>query len=138
MEKVTMEEQDKLVLFLEEEYEGSVDMTCYIAYHHIEKEYFVCGQRLDELQHKYSTFHFYCKSRKSLLKYIRFIVNADDSKLTYGLFNFNGMFREREYVDYDVLDSMRSNYNEVAVYNRMEYDNDIMRDLLVVLKDVRY
>jgi hypothetical protein len=130
--------QDKLVLFLEEEYEGSVDMTCYVVFDHTENEYFICGQRMDESMQQYSTFHFYCKSKKSLLRYIQFIVNADDSILTYGLFNFNGMFKDREYVDYSVLNSMRSGLNEVAVYNRMEYDNDAMKDLLIVLKDVRY
>ena len=136
--KMSMCSEDKLVLFLEEEYDGSVDMTCYVAYDHTEREYFVCGQRLDEMEYTYATFHFYCKSRKSLLKYLRFIVNADDSKLTYGLFNFNGIFRGRESVDYNVFDSMRSNFNEVAVYNRMEYDHGNMKDLLAVLKDVRY
>lgn len=130
--------QDKLVLFLEEEYDGSVDMTCYIAFDHTEREYFICGQRMDELLNKYSTFHFYCKSKKSLLRYLRFILNADDSILTYGLFNFNGLFRDREYVNYEVLNNMRSDFNEVAVYNRMEYDASIMKDLLIVLKDVRY
>lgn len=131
-------EHDKLVLFMEEEYEGSVDMTCYVVYDHTEGEYFVCGQRVDELNCAYSTFHFYCKKRKSLLNYLGFILNAEDSKLTYGLFNFNGMFHEREYVDFNVLNSMRSDFNEVAVYNRMDYDDDIMKDLLSVLKNVRY
>ncbi len=132
-------DNDKLVLFIEEEYEGSVDMTCYVLYDHTECEYFVCGQRLDELKYMYSTFHFYCKSRKSLLRYIRFIVNADDSKITYGLFNFNGLFRpNNERVDYPLLDSLRSNYNEIAVYNKMDYKEDVMSDLLRVIKDVRY
>jgi hypothetical protein len=133
-----MASQDKLFLFLEEEYDGSVDMTCYVAYDHTEKEYFICGQRLDDLKNKYSIFHFYCKSRKSLLKYLRFIVNAEDSILTYGLFNFNNIFQGREYVDYSVLNSMRSDWNEVAVYNRMEYEHKVMKDLLAVLRDVRY
>jgi hypothetical protein len=131
-------DNDKLVLFIEEEYEGSVDMTCYVLYDHTEGEYFVCGQRLDELKYMYSTFHFYCKSRKSLLRYIRFIVNADDSKITYGLFNFNGLFRHSECVDYALLNSLRSNYNEIAVYNKMDYEEDAMRDVLRIIKDVRY
>lgn len=131
-------DNDKLVLFLEEEYAGHVDMSCYVLYDHLEEAYFVCGQRLDDAQRKYSTFHFYCKKRNSLLKYLRFILNADDSKLTYGLFNFNGLFNKGNVIDYDLLDSMRSSLNEVAVYNRMDYDKDIIRDLLIVLKDVFY
>ena len=128
---------DKLVLFLEEEYEGSVDMSCYVVYDATEKEYFICGQRVDDLSNKYAPFHFYCKSKRSLLKYIRFITNAEDSRLTCGLFNFSGIYLE-EVVDYSVLDKMRSDYNEVALYVKMEFDKKVIHDLLVVLKDVRY
>jgi len=122
---------------LEEEYEGSVDMTCYVVYDATEEEYFICGQRVDDLSYKYAPYHFYCKSKRSLLKYIRFITNAEDSRLTYGLFNFSGIYLE-EVVDYGVLDKMRGDYNEVALYVKMEFDKNIIRDLLDVLKDVRY
>ena len=128
---------DKLVLFLEEDYEGSVDMSCYVVYDATEKEYFICGQRMDDLSCKYAPFHFYCKSKRSLLKYIRFITNAEDSRLTYGLFNFPDIYFE-EMVDYSVLDKMRSAYTEIAVYVKMDFDKKIIHDLLVVLKDVRY
>ena len=75
--------QDRLVLYIEEEYEGQRDTSCYILYDFVEKEYFICGSRLDEAKQEYARFHFYCASRETLLDYMSFITNARDSVLTY-------------------------------------------------------
>ena len=129
---------DKLVLFIEETYEGNVDMTCYVLYDVAEREYFVCGARIDDAGCKYTPFHFFCKSKQTLLSYIRFITNANNSRLTYGLYNFNNIFKNTEYIDYDKLVAKRCESKEVAVYVDMDFNKRQMMDLLIILKEVRY
>jgi hypothetical protein len=129
---------DKLVLFIEEKYDGCVDMSCYVLYDVSEGEYFVCGLRIDNVEFKYAPFHFFCKSKQTLLSYLKFITNANDSLLTYGLFNFNNIFENVEYIDYERLEAKRSNLNEIAVYVDMEFNKKQMMEMLVILKEVRY
>ena len=129
---------DKLVLFIEEKYDGIVDMSCYVLYDVAEKEYFVCGTRSDDADFKYAPFHFFCKSKQTLLSYIKFITNANDSRLTYGLFNFNNIFENVEYIDYERLCAKRCDSNEIAVYVDMDFNKKQIMELLVILKEVRY
>ena len=129
---------DKLVLFIQEKYCGCVDMSCYVLYDVSDGEYFICGTRLDNVEFKYAPFHFFCKSKQTLLSYLKFITNANDSRLTYGLFNFNNIFENVEYINYERLEAKRSDLNEIAVYVDMEFDKRQMMELLVILKEVRY
>ena len=129
---------DKLVLFIQEKYSGCVDMSCYVLFDVSEREYFVCGTRLDIVDFKYAPFHFFCKSKQTLLSYLKFITNANDSLLTYGLYNFNNIFENEKYIDYERLEAKRSDLNEIAVYVDMEFDKKQMMELLVILKEIRY
>jgi hypothetical protein len=129
---------DKLVLFIEEKYNGCVDMSCYILYDVSEREYFVCGTRSDDTDYKYAPFHFFCKSKQTLASYLKFITNANDSRLTYGLFNFNNIFENVEYINYARLEAKRCDSNEIAVYVDMEFNKRQMMELLIILKEVRY
>jgi Zn-finger protein len=129
---------DKLVLFIEEKYDGIVDMSCYVLYDASDREYFVCGIRSDNVEFKYAPFHFFCKSTRTILSYLKFITNANDSRLTYGLFNFNNIFENVEYINYERLEAKRSDLNEIAVYVDMEFNKKQMMELLIILKEVRY
>lgn len=135
-----MDSHDKLVLYIEESYDGVGDMMCYVLYDRSEDSYFICGSRMCDidLPEQHEPFHFFCKSKKTLLKYIKFIVNADDSRLTYGLFNFNNIFKNVDYIDYHYLNTRRRDVSEVAVYTDMEFDKKTIRDLLEIIKEVVY
>jgi hypothetical protein len=133
--------QDRLVLYIEEDYYGKKDASCYVLYDYVEREYFICGARLDERKTTYSKFHFYCKSIESLLDYIAFIMNARDSRITYGLINYNNIFKNTELMDFDAFDKRRveiNENNEIAVYVNMDFNKKQIRRLLGVLRDVRY
>jgi hypothetical protein len=137
---------NKLVIYIEEKYEDVKDMTCYILYDEIEKEYFVCGSRRDEAMVNYAQFHFYCKSRDTLVNYIAFIVNARGScisLITYGLYSYNifGSADEHEmsqFVSYSRLDKYRSDTNELALYVDMTFSSAKIHDLLNIIREVRY
>lgn len=137
---------NKLVIYIEEKYEDVKDMTCYILYDEIEKEYFVCGSRRDEAMVNYAQFHFYCKSRDTLVNYIAFIVNARGScisLITYGLYSYNifGSADEHEmsqFVSYSRLDKYRSDTNELALYVDMTFSSAKIHELLNIIREVRY
>ena len=131
-----MDAHDKLVIYMEESYDGIGDMKCYVLYDMSEHSYFICGSRMCDSSKQYNPFHFFCKSKTTLLKYIKFIVNADDSRLTYGLFNFNNIFKNAEYINYDILETMRQDASEIAVYTDMAFDKKSIKNLLEVIKEV--
>jgi len=137
---------NKLVIYIEEKYEDVKDMTCYILYDEIQKEYFVCGSRRDEAMVNYAQFHFYCKSRDTLVNYIAFIVNARGScisLITYGLYSYDifGSADEHEmsqFVSYSRLDKYRSDTNELALYVDMSFSSAKIHELLNIIREVRY
>jgi hypothetical protein len=137
---------NKLVIYIEEKYEDVKDMSCYVLYDETEKEYFVCGSRRDEAMVNYAQFHFYCKSRDTLVNYIAFIVNASGScisLITYGLYSYDifGSDDEHEmsqFVSYSRLDKYRSDTNELALYVDMTFSSAKIHDLLNIIREVRY
>jgi len=136
-DKLVPDLNDKLVLYLEENYEGMKDMSCYVLYSFVDEEYFICGSRIDEEGIKYGQFKFFCKTATMLLDYLAFIVNAEGSKLSYGLFNQVSVFDEN-YVDYEVLETRRNEYNEIALYINMEFNKRQLHKLMHMLKYIRY
>ena len=139
---------NKLVIYIEEKYENVKDMSCYVLYDETEKEYFVCGSRRDEAMVNYAQFHFYCKSRDTLVNFIAFIVNARGkspftSLITYGLYSYDifGSDDEHEmsqFVSYSRLDKYRSDTNEIALYVDMTFNRGKIHDLLNIIREVRY
>ena len=126
---------DKLVLYFEDECK---DTYCYILYNFMEREYFICGARTNLLNEKYCPFYFYCKSKTTLLEYLKFIFDVAFSRLTYGLYNFYNIFGHTDYVDLDVLDIKRNDMSEITVYVGTEFKSRIVYNLLKMLKEIRY
>jgi hypothetical protein len=137
MENTTVT-QDRLVLYLEEVCDGEVDTRCYVLYDEIEREYFVCGSRLDSDSVRYGEFKFYCKSKRDLLHYLEFVLNVEHGSLTFGLYNYADLFYNHEVVDYNVLEEGRTLLNEITMYLDMTYDYKQIKRLLKMLKSLRY
>jgi hypothetical protein len=132
---LTIDAHDKLVLYFEDE---GKDTYCYILYNFVEREYFICGARTNVLNEQYCPFHFYCKSKTTLLEYLKFIFDVAFARMTYGLYNFYNIFGDRDYIDLQVLDSKRNDLYEVTIYNGTDFKSNIVYNLLKMLKEIRY
>jgi hypothetical protein len=137
-----MVENDRNVLYIEELYENSdpnkFDMRCYVIYDETQGEYFVTGSRRLHMYETYGNFKFYCKSKTTLTEYLGFIVNSQQSKINYGLFNCVNLFNERDYVTFDTLENARINCAELAFYMGMSFKPTKIQTLLKILEQVRY
>lgn len=131
----TIDAHDKLVLYFEDECK---DTYCYVLYNFAEREYFICGARTNVLNEQYCPFHFYCKSKTTLLEYLKFIFDVAFSRLTYGLYNYYNIFGNTDYVDLEVLDIKRNDVCEITVYVGTEFKSRIVYNLLKMLKEIRY
>lgn len=130
--------KDKLVLYLEERFNGRKDSYCYVAYDHTEKEFFICGARATINNTRYGEYHFYCKSTKTLLNYLEFVLNVTCSNLTYGLYAFKNIFEFTDCVNLDLMEIKSQDHNEIAMYADMDYDRSSIKKNLRMLKEVRY
>lgn len=153
---------DKLILKLEEvdSESGSIKTSCYVAYHHTEKEYFVCGKYENEEE----DFKFYCKSRKTLIEFLRYSLGCAmgnvNARVNNVLYNHKDLFwccdtnklnRENGddldkycYLDYDSL-RRRERYREkgeecveIAGYDGVVFKTKWVSRLLKMLKQIRY
>jgi len=132
----TIDAHDKLVLYFEDE---SKDTYCYILYNFVEREYFICGARTNYvLNEQYCPFNFYCKSKKTLLEYLKFIFDVAFARLTYGLYNFYNIFGDRDYVNLKVLDIKRNDETEITAYVGATFKPELVYNLLKMLKEIRY
>ena len=130
--------QDRLVLYLEEVYDGEPDAKCYVVFDETEKEYFVCGSRLDVNNQTYGDYKFYCYSEHVLLDYLQFVLNADSSMLNYGLYNYQDIFSDTNMIDYSFLDTHRTVQNEIVVYVESNFKKKQLAKILVMLRKIRY
>lgn len=131
----TIDAHDKLVLYFENE---GKDAYCYIAYDFTEKEYFICGARIDGYGEQYASFNYYCKSKKTVLEYLKFLFDTDYCKITYGLYNFYNIFGYSDCVDLELLESKRNYTCEIALYDRTVFKRKTVHNLLKMLKEIRY
>ena len=107
-------------------------------YDEVEDEYFICGSRVKTLETEYSDFKFYCKSRETVVEYLAFVLNPVDSNVSYGLYNFPDLFVNNNVIDYQTLEYQRQDENEIAVYLEMAFRRRPIRNLLRMLKEIRY
>ena len=139
--------RDRLVFYIQEDFANYItdkvetDTKCYVLYDEIEDEYFICGSRVKTMETEYSDFKFYCKSRETVVEYLAFVLNPVDSNVSYGLYNFPDLFVDNDtdtVVDYQTLDYQRQDENEIAVYLEMAFQKKPIRNLLRMLKEIRY
>jgi hypothetical protein len=131
----TVDAHDKLVLYFEDECK---DTYCYVLYNFAEREYFICGARTNILNEKYCPFNFYCKSKTTLLEYLKFVFDVAFCNMTYGLYNYYNIFGYKDYVDLEILDVKRNDLSEITVYCGTHFKPKIVYNLLKMLKEIRY
>jgi hypothetical protein len=137
-------ENDRLVLYVEESCDNEsgkqdIDMRCYILYDEYEGEYYICGSRKKTPDECYGDFKFFCKSKQSLMDYMAFILNVNDSKVRYGLFNYTKLFEDSSsYQDFDTLENSKLECSEIAFYYESQFKYKHVKKLLDMLKNVRY
>jgi len=137
--------RDRLVFYIQEDFTNyttnkiETDAKCYILYDEVEDEYFICGSRVRSMETEYSDFKFYCKSKETVVEYLTFILNPVDSNVSYGLYNFPDLFvNDDDVVDYQTLEYQRQDENEIALYLEMPFRKRPIRNLLRMLKEIRY
>lgn len=137
--------RDRLVFYIQEDLKNHItncvetDSKCYVLYDELAKEYFICGSRIKTCETEYSDFKFYCKSKETVLDYLTFILNPNNSNVSYGLYNFPDLFVDDDtVVDYYTLEYQRQDENEIALYLEMDFQKPQIRNLLRMLKEIRY
>ena len=141
--------RDRLVFYIQEDFKNYItdkvetDAKCYVLYDEVANEYFICGSRVRTRETEYSDFKFYCKSKETVLEYLAFVLNPIDSNVSYGLYNFPDLFADNDtetdtVVDYYTLEYQRQDENEIAIYLEMAFQKKPIRNLLRMLKEIRY
>ena len=136
--------RDRLVFYIQEDFTNyttnkvETDAKCYILYDEVDDEYFICGSRVRSMETEYSDFKFFCKSKETVVEYLTFILNPVDSNVSYGLYNFPDLFVNNDTVDYQTLEYQRQDENEIALYLEMPFRKRPIRNLLRMLKEIRY
>lgn len=158
--------QDKLVLCIytlnmNKVLEDDVtDCTCFIMYDEAEQEYFLCGKRtyvnLDEEQddennkedkdkedNDYFSFKFFCKSRSTVIDMLASVLDVNNNTLNIELYNYTNIYTkedgtEHEYLDYDVLMDSYDVRKELMRYEEVEFDEVSIKQMLKMIKRVRY
>jgi hypothetical protein len=137
--------RDRLVFYIQEDFTNyttnkvETDAKCYILYDEVDDEYFICGSRVRSMETEYSDFKFFCKSKETVVEYLTFILNpVDSSNVSYGLYNFPDLFVNNDTVDYQTLEYQRQDENEIALYLEMPFRKRPIRNLLRMLKEIRY
>lgn len=133
-----VDSKDKLVLYFEELSNGIIDTFCYVLYDFTEKEYFICGARHDGCGFQYGKFHFYCRSTETVLDYLAFILNAEESEITYGLYNFRNLFEQSDIIDLERLEIKKRDTNEIAIFLNQNFKKKRVRKILRMLREIRY
>ena len=128
---------DKLVLKLDEVSSDSMILrTCYVVYDHTEGEYFVCGVNV-EIGNSNEDFKFYCKTRKHVVAFLKYLLSAEDATINHVLYNYKYL-DECEYVDYWMLSEQCDPNCELSGYNGADFSKSWLSPLLKTLKHVRY
>lgn len=136
--------RDRLVFYIQEDFANystdkiETDTKCYVLYDEVEDEYFICGSRVKSKELEYSDFKFYCKSKETVIDYLAFVLNPVDSNVSYGLYNFPDLFVNNDVVDYQTLEYQRQDENEITIYLEMVFRRRPIRNLLRMLKEIRY
>lgn len=135
---------DRLVFYIQEDLMNYVtdqvetDSKCYVLYDEVAEEYFICGSRVKSKDLEYSDFKFYCKSKETAVEYLEFVLNSRDSNVSYGFYNFPDLFANNDIIDYQSLEYQRQDENEIALYLEMPFRKRPIRNLLRMLKEIRY
>jgi hypothetical protein len=147
--------QDKLVLCLytlnmNKVLEDDVtDCTCFVLYDESEEEYFLCGKRTyvnleeDQEDDDYFSFKFFCKSRSSVIDMLASVLDVNNNTVNVELYNYTDIYTkedgtEYKYLDYDALMDNYDVRKELMRFDEIEFDEVSIRQMLKMIKHVRY
>lgn len=147
--------QDKLVLCLytlnmNKVLEDDVtDCTCFVLYDEAEQEYFLCGKRTyvnleeDQEDDDYFSFKFFCKSRSSVINMLASVLDVNNNTVNVELYNYTDIYTkedgtEYKYLDYDALMDNYDVRKELMRFDEIEFDEVSIRQMLKMIKHVRY
>lgn len=147
--------QDKLVLCLytlnmNKVLEDDVtDCTCFVMYDEAEQEYFLCGKRTyvnleeDQEDDDYFSFKFFCKSRSSVINMLASVLDVNNNTVNVELYNYTDIYTkedgtEYKYLDYDALMDNYDVRKELMRFDEIEFDEVSIRQMLKMIKHVRY
>ncbi len=147
--------QDKLVLCLytlnmNKVLEDDVtDCTCFVMYDEAEQEYFLCGKRTyvnleeDQEDDDYFSFKFFCKSRSSVINMLASVLDVNNNTVNVELYNYTDIYTkedgtEYKYLDYDALMDNYDVRKELMRFDEIEFDEVSIRQMLKMIKRVRY
>ena len=147
--------QDKLVLCLytlnmNKVLEDDVtDCTCFVLYDESEEEYFLCGKRTyvnleeDQEDDDYFSFKFFCKSRSSVINMLASVLDVNNNTVNVELYNYTDIYTkedgtEYKYLDYDALMDNYDVRKELMRFDEIEFDEVSIRQMLKMIKHVRY
>ena len=147
--------QDKLVLCLytlnmNKVLEDDVtDCTCFVLYDEVENEYFLCGKRTyvnleeDQEDDDYFSFKFFCKSRSSVINMLASVLDVNNNTVNVELYNYTDIYTkedgtEYKYLDYDALMDNYDVRKELMRFDEIEFDEVSIRQMLKMIKRVRY
>ena len=143
-EELYSESSNKLVLKLEEadaDDDATIVKKCYVIYDHSEGEYFICGMNFpSDCDSQTDDYKFYCKKRKNVASFLKYLLAGEDTKINHVLCNYKGMYdfvRPCD-VDYYVFEEHDNVACELTGYDGAGYSGDWLLPLLKTLKHVRY
>jgi hypothetical protein len=127
---------DCLVLKIEERdsITENLDTTLYVLYDKKEHHFTIRGKRFSEKIHSCS-FSFDCKYAEELLDFITFAID-EKNKWTYVLYNYDNLPSTSDEISYEFMVSNEAKEYEIAGYNNLNYDRDILLKNLRILRNV--
>lgn len=128
---------DCLVLKITEfEYDtGKKDASVYILYDVNSRSFIIRGKRRSTKTTKSCCFSFSCKHVKDVANFLSFVI-CEQNLWTYVLYNYDNLPATSDEITFDFLKRNQSSDYELAGYNKMLYDKDLLLKNLRMLRSV--
>lgn len=115
----------------------SVDNRIFIGYDIRDNDYYVRGKRQDTTKCSYVPYAFHCDSTCELYDFIEFLVGGNRDNISIILYNFNNIcYESTDNLTYEFFEEQMDTSYEMAAYDRVELNCDIMVKNLEMLKNM--
>jgi len=115
----------------------SVDNRIFIGYDIRDDDYYVRGKRQDTRKCEYVPYAFHCDSTSELYDFIEFVVGGRCDNISIVLYNFNNIsYEPTDSLTYEFFEEQMDTSYEIAAYDRVELNRDVMIKNLEMLKNM--
>ena len=115
----------------------SVDNRIFIGYDIRDNDYYVRGKRQDTQKSNYVPYAFHCDLESELYDFIEFVVGGIRDNISIVLYNFNNISNEStDDLTYEFFEEQMDRDYEIAAYDRVELNRDVMIKNLKMLKNM--